>query len=472
METLYSPVIFEHITEVDRQAREALTDARWVPRVTTVVYKENQFGWPATVRSDTKRPNAGPIDWKAILRSKKSLASELDLDDVPALRHLVTAFLADPEYAKRFDPFTVDLEGEKGRRRAEIGAIILAAEVMTRAECNPGPEGLKRAFVQLEHGAMSPQLSFDVVAPLLLTSIEGSLDLGEGVTVEPMTEDFQSARAHEVLGSGINAYLAAAATHAVVVRNQTLDNRRGANLHVIQMNEETLNLDLIDRACQAIEISTNHATGYGPVYLRPHGWATGWDADLPAIERATTVRRYPSWFDQPLWNQQREVLRISNHDDIQVIYKQLLSENLRARLASERLFRSSRRTETADILLDACIGIEALVGQGRDELVHRMSQRAAAALSAYSGAAKPANSHAVYSLLKKVYDQRSRLVHGGTLSRDQISFEGTDFSTVGTATMILRELLRAHLLASPPWSPEGLDALLLDALNRPDPALS
>ena len=166
------------------------------------------------------------------------------------------------------------------------------------------------------------------------------------------------------------------------------------------------------------------------------------------------------------------MLRISNQDEIHVIYKQLLSENLRARLASERLFRSSRRTETADILLDACIGIEALVGQGRDELVHRMSQRAAAALSAYSGTARPVNSHAVYSLLKKVYDQRSRLVHGGTLSRDQISFEGTDFSTVGTATMILRELLRAHLLASSPWSPEGLDELLLDALNRSDPALS
>jgi Apea-like HEPN len=468
METLYRPEIFTLITEVDRQARDALTSFIWVPRVATIVYEENQFGWPATVRSNTTRPKAGPIDWKAILRYKKSLASELDLGDLPALRQLCTAFVSDPEYAKRFDPITRDLEGEMGRRMAETRAIILASEVMSRAECDPGAEGLKQAFAQLERGALSPQLSFDVVAPLLLTSIEGSLDLGGGVTVKPMTEDFQRARAHDVLGSRINAYLAAAATHAVVLRNQTLDNLRGASLQVIQLNDESLNLDLVDRACQAIEISTKRTTGYGPVYLRPHGWATGWDADLPAIERAMTVHRYPSWFDQPLWNQQRELFRIPDHAEVQVIYKQLIGDNLRARLASERLSRSSRRTETADILLDACIGIEALVGQGRDELVHRMSQRAAVALSAYSGSSRLSNSHAVYSLLKKVYDQRSRLVHGGNLSRDQISFQGTDFSTVGTARMILRELLRAHVLASPPWSPEALDQILLDALNRPD----
>lgn len=302
--------------------------------------------------------------------------------------------------------------------------------------------------------------------PLLLTSFEGKLDLSDGVTIEPIDEDVQRARAHDVVASDINAFLAAAATHAVVLHDRSFENREGAALLVMQSDAESLSLDLVDRACQAIEISTGSATGYGPVYLRPHGWATHWEGNLPAIEHAATILRYPSSFEAALWNCQRVDLRVSDPERLRLIYEQLVSDNPRARLASDRLFQSSRRTDTADILLDACIGIEALVGQGRDELVHRMSQRAAAALSAYAGNKNPADPQAVYRLLKKVYEQRSRLVHGGTARSNQISFMGKDFGTVDVARALLRELLRSHLLASPPWTPENLDQMLLDALSR------
>jgi hypothetical protein len=467
MDTLHRPDIFERIIEVDQQARKALVNAIWIPRVATVAYKENQFGWPATVKSGREWPQTGPIDWNAIVRYKKKLATELDLDDLPALRRLVADFTADPEYARRFDPISPGIPGDLGRRLSESSAVILASRVMTRAECELGPDALRRAFTQLEHGALAPQLKVDVVAPLLLTSFEGSLDLGNGVAIEPLAEDFQRARAHDVSTSDINPFLAAAATHAVVLHDRSFDNADGASLLVMQSNAESLNLDLVDRVCQAIEISTGRATGYGPIYLRPHGWATDWDGDLPAIEHAMTVRRYPSSFDDRQWNRQRNVLPVPNPDALRLIYERLLSGEPRARLASDRLFQSSRRADMADILLDACIGIEALVGQGRDELVHRMSQRAAAALSAYAGAENPADPQAVYALLKKVYDQRSRLVHGGTLKSDRIAFKGQDFGSVSSvASMILRELLRAHLLAIPAWSPEDLDRMLLDALKR------
>jgi hypothetical protein len=466
MDTLHRQEIFEHLVEVDRQARKALVNATWIPRVATAEYTENQFGWPATVKSRTQRPQVGPIDWNAILRYKKTLASELDLDDLPALRQLVNDFIADPEYARRFDPISPGIPGEMGRRLSQSWGVVFAATVMTRAECDPSPDALRQAFMQLEHGALARQLRLDVVVPLLLTSIEGRLDLGNGVTIEPLAEDFQRARAHDVSSSDINAFLAAAATHAVVLHNGSFDNPDGASLFVMQSDAETLNLDVVDRACQAIEISTGRATGYGPVYLRPHGWATRWSGGLPPVEHATTVLRYPSSFDDAQWNRQRNDLRVPDPEALRLIYEQLLSGNPRARLASDRLFQSSRRTETADILLDACIGIEALVGQGRDELVHRMSQRAAAALSAFADVKSPADPHIVYALLKKVYDQRSRLVHGGTVKSDRISFMGKDHGTVGVARMILRELLSAHLLASPPWSPEDLDQMLLDALNR------
>lgn len=119
MDTLHRPEIFERIIEVDQQARKALVNAIWIPRVATIAYKENQFGWPATVKSGTERPRTGPIDWNAILRYKKKLASELDLDDLPALRQLVTDFTADPEYARRFDPISAGIPGDMGRHLSE-----------------------------------------------------------------------------------------------------------------------------------------------------------------------------------------------------------------------------------------------------------------------------------------------------------------------------------------------------------------
>lgn len=467
MNTLHRQKIFEHIVEVDQQAQKAMDNAVWIPRVSTVSYSENQFGWPATVKSRSERPQDGPIDWNAILRYKKTLASELDLGDLSALRHLVRDFTADPEYARRFDPISPGIPGDVGRRLTEGSGVILAARVMTRAECDSGPDALRRAFTELEHGALAPQLKLDVVVPLLLTSIVGNLDLGNGITIERLDEDFQRARAHDVIPNDINPFLAAAATHAVVLHDRSFENPDGATLLVMQSDAESLDLDLVDRACQAIEILTGHATGYGPVYMRPHGWATHWEGGLPAVEHASTMTRYPSSFEAARWNRQRGDVHISNPKALRRIYEQLLSDNPRARLASDRLFQSSRRTETADILLDACIGIEALVGQGRDELVHRMSQRAAAALSAYAGVKNPADPHAVYRLLKQVYEQRSRLVHGGTVKSDRITFMGKDFGTVDVARVFLRELLRSHLLASPTWTPADLDQMLLDALSRP-----
>ena len=39
MDTLHRPEIFERIIEVDQQARKALVNAVWIPRVATVAYK-------------------------------------------------------------------------------------------------------------------------------------------------------------------------------------------------------------------------------------------------------------------------------------------------------------------------------------------------------------------------------------------------------------------------------------------------
>jgi hypothetical protein len=132
-------------------------------------------------------------------------------------------------------------------------------------------------------------------------------------------------------------------------------------------------------------------------------------------------------------------------------------------IAARRCFRSTFRADIEDEILDATIGIEALLSHGRDELTHRMSQRAAAAL------AGKFRSDAIYEILKQVYTQRSQIVHGSTPKNSKVRFGDSEYWTNHMGVFLLRELLRSHLLADEPWTPTSLDALIIERLGRVEP---
>jgi hypothetical protein len=114
-----------------------------------------------------------------------------------------------------------------------------------------------------------------------------------------------------------------------------------------------------------------------------------------------------------------------------------------------------------DVLLDACIGIEALLGEQHDELVHRMGLRAATALAPHTMEAARA-----YDVLKKVYNHRSKIVHGTETTDPTIAIGEDKYSAKSVAVLLLRVLLRSHLASSPSWTPADLDTQLFKALNR------
>lgn len=153
---------------------------------------------------------------------------------------------------------------------------------------------------------------------------------------------------------------------------------------------------------------------------------------------------------------------ISNDDlgTIRTVLAALLNAPKNVQLASRRCLRTTFRDDIEDEILDATIGIEALLSHGRDELTHRMSLRAAAAL------AKDYRSDAIYNLVKQVYSQRSQIVHGGTPKNTKVKFEDGEFWTHHIGVLLLRELLRHYLTADVPWTAESLDALILERLGH------
>jgi hypothetical protein len=75
------------------------------------------------------------------------------------------------------------------------------------------------------------------------------------------------------------------------------------------------------------------------------------------------------------------------------------------------------RDDADDQLVDACIGLEALLGQEGAELSYSVAVRVAALLSSKKD--KPLDAGVVFDLARKVYNRRSELVHGSVSGKHE-----------------------------------------------------
>jgi hypothetical protein len=180
------------------------------------------------------------------------------------------------------------------------------------------------------------------------------------------------------------------------------------------------------------------------------------------VWRAGQYHRYPEHFDDAGWTREMVVVPKVELDPIPQMYGALEAAPANVQLAARRAVRAVLRSDDEDETLDATIGIEALLlgNRDRDEMTHRMAQRAAAVLSL--DGYEPTE---VYRLIKKVYEHRSAIVHGRSRRRDGISLGGETYPAREIGVMLLRLLLMNWLLAETPWTSESLDRRILARLT-------
>ena len=257
--------------------------------------------------------------------------------------------------------------------------------------------------------------------------------------------------------------LAGAAVVAVVVDGLTLENSPYWKRQ-IHTSFDDLPLDVVEDLCVALRILSGAQIGYSQVLIRPVGWADDWKHDLPALEEVGRVRRYSSALDRSGWLSKRMLIPAKELDDLSGVFARLRSAPSRVKLAAKRLTESAMEPQEPDSAVDACIGIEALVGEEHDELVHRMALRAATALAPNS------NPQVIYKAVRSAYDYRSAIVHGTEPSKKkeevQLHEGGDTVSTRALARALLRALLRSVLAPDGGWTPATLDTRLLASLNR------
>lgn len=450
---------------------------KYVPRETQARYRVNEHGWPLTVRpmfDDRGEPSW--INWRDLFGPRGGKFTHVAIEDVPelvaSLEGVERLALEDPAFADRMTigRWNPDDPSDHSRLRRTYLTDILAGTI-SRAEAtgvdSDDIDGLLAIYVQLERAKLAETLDGDLLVPITLTDfrISGNTPLGDGVHIEPLTEGLQCARAVNVLDSdSVSAYLVAAATHAIVVEDISIENRSYTD-RIISANRADSTLipasamEHVDRLVQAVHIVTSMQTGYSQILVRPKNWADIWIGDLPAVWSLRTVREFPAGGSQ--WHGPKEVITDSHLAEIVVAFAKLRDSPKYAQLSARRAVRAMMRADDEDRTLDATIGIEALVlDTDKNELRFRLALRAAAALS------DQWEPHAIFKLALGVYDHRSQIAHGATpkKSRETFKFEDTEFRSSDIAPFLLRSLLRSYLLSPNPWSPDTLDSRVLDAI--------
>ncbi|MCU1696058.1 MAG: hypothetical protein JWR34_2121 [Mycobacterium sp.] len=343
-----------------------------------------------------------------------------------------------------------------------VGAIIGRAEATDATS----DQELLEIYLQLEYARFAPELEGDLMMPLTLTDFgtQESVDLGGGVSIEPLNPELQRARALSSQATeGVSPYLVAAATHAVVVKGITVANTPYANRILATSISPTIKASdvyKVDRVVQCVHIITAKDAGYNQVFVRPKGWADGWNDGLPPVWKIEAVANYPaSLFRAPWQMVERVPLSTGNVEEVVTAYRSLDTAPKEVKLAARRSVRAMMRTNDEDRTLDATIGVEALLLSDNAELKYRMSIRAAAALYDEMPPAL------IFGLAKKVYDHRSKIAHGSDTT-PTFMFGGEEWVSADVAPLLLRLLLRSRLVSRNPWTKDTLEDRILTALEK------
>lgn len=284
-------------------------------------------------------------------------------------------------------------------------------------------------------------LPIALVVPIALVRFDvDRFRLGSNLLLVRMSDELQQAR-WETRAVGANGHdgVVAAATHAFIIKHWSIENRPGLRLYQSLSSRWAQSREPIDRAFAALRLATGVETGYAQEIRLARGWRSHQRAGWPEIFPAG-ARTYPDHFDDFGWT--RDGLpRVTREQLPQVasFYQKLCdTSSSRLELALRRLNTAMVRDDPADGLLDATIGLEVLLGDGKAEAISwKLRMRAAAVI----GRTQPEDD--VRDMLKavsEIYDARSKIVHG-TAGKSRVDPRAARVQAVDALRRIIAALL-------------------------------
>lgn len=315
-------------------------------------------------------------------------------------------------------------------------------------------------------GIFEERLPVDICVPILFLKFKfDDLMIGPAIKIEKMDNPFHLARAPiKAYGPGVHKSVLSCATHMLVMENWSVSNSNIGQLTEILSNTSAYPIEKINDFFASLRIINNSETGYAQLLIRPRNWATSYEAYLPPLY-GTSIRSYPNRFENYYWYKKDiPELSLDTCQEVGSLLSKLTEANENSiRVAIRRLNQCFLREDEEDSIIDATIGLEALLSDdNRQEMTHKLAMRVGALSNIPEGQLK--KPYDAYKEIKKVYTYRSALVHGSTKT-DKIKEIRLDeirsIPTSDLAVEYLRKVLKI-LISNPIYrNPREIDRKLL-----------
>jgi hypothetical protein len=330
------------------------------------------------------------------------------------------------------------------------------------------PAKLLPIYIPMEARLFVELLPIVIAVPILFLTFEfQQFQLSEFVSIEAISEELYLAQGWRgdfpFSSSADNSIVESAATHALFVRNRSVENDQWFKLGQRKMSLETYPVEEINAFFAAVQIPTGYPTGYAKMIALPVGWASSYVANISPVD-GPSVENYPPFFKQGYWQHEipsvdsaeAETIR-NTFEDLQKIFATRHAR--RVQLAMHRLNLSSLRTTDEDGIIDTMVAMEALLSDDRQEMTHKVAMR----LAALYKIVNPSLVEQAFKEVKAVYNFRSKIVHGdANLDKFRyITRNGAQISAISAAVEHLRTAFAVLIKHPALLDPTKIDRFLL-----------
>ena len=264
-------------------------------------------------------------------------------------------------------------------------------------------------------------LKIDIYVPICLASFQDeTIRLSDHIEIVRIPEAVQKSRKEACQYESNNEdSVAACATHMIVFHEYCFKNEEYFSINAATRNYNAYPINDINIIMAVIRIVTGYSIGYEQILSRPIDWIDDFCADLLPLYGAKShfvnAKEYEkSWLHLPVG-----YINSEQAQAIQKLYTTITSldenkTNGKLFFALKRLNRCMLRDENDDMAIDATIGLESLLAGGtKGEITYTISNRVPVVFKHEPSDAYKANE--CRAIMKKIYNYRSIMVHGGTL---------------------------------------------------------
>jgi hypothetical protein len=372
--------------------------------------------------------------------------------DLEGLNDLATAIAENPVSSQRLSISAVESSPKTARNIAlpDVAMIplVLADRYASKRAGKLDENVLVELFRDQENYILQQDLQADIVVPILNARFAGGRRFGE-FSIIRITSNLRDSLSGLKYVSPSDLRALQAAEYALLIKDVPVLAEGYGSYFAAELDEATSNLIL--RFFEAVTIVAPGPATYAQITVLPQGWLASYEKKWKGAYSFLVLN-----YSERLWGQPDRPYDIDHRKTTLACRysKALITCHPSIRVATRRLAAAWERGNDEDAILDLCIGLEALLGSGFGETVHRLCLRAAAMLSGVGWGP----SDQVYDIIKDIYSYRSRVVHGvpGPHKKEELTLNGQMIHASRVATAALASLIELAL-TSEKFDPQKVD---------------